>query len=136
VEVVFAMAMAAVMFLALYSGLAGGFAIMRLTRENTRATQIMVEKMETIRLYTFDQICDSNFIPLSFTASYYPMGGTNCGTLYYGTVMIAPVPMSVSYADDMRKVSVRLNWTTGKLPRTRMISTYVSRYGLQNYVYF
>jgi hypothetical protein len=36
----------------------------------------------------------------------------------------------------MKKVIVTLNWTTGKLPRTRSISTYVSRYGLQNYIYY
>ena len=76
VEVVFAMGTAAVMFLALYSGLTGGFAIIKLARENTRATQILVEKMETIRLYTFDQINSNGFLPASFSVPYYPLGGS------------------------------------------------------------
>ncbi len=49
VESLFAMTMASVMFAALYSGLAFGFNIIKAARENSRATQIMVEKMETIR---------------------------------------------------------------------------------------
>ena len=135
IEVLFAMGMAGLMFITLYTGLQGGFAIMRLARENTRATQILVEKMETIRLYNWDQINSNGFIPSSFTAAYYPMGGSNCGTIYTGTVSIASPGLGTSYDDDMRKVTVRLDWLTGNLPRTRSACTYVSRYGLQNYVY-
>jgi hypothetical protein len=136
VEVVFAMATAAFMFLALYSGLTGGFTIMRLARENTRATQILVEKMETIRLYSWEQITSNSFIPTNFSVPYYPMGGSNAGTIYHGTVTLGDALVGASYQNDMKKVSIRLDWQTGQLPRTRTISTYVSRYGLQNYVYF
>lgn len=135
IEVIFAMAIAGIMFVGLYAGLQGGFAIIKLARENTRATQILVEKMETIRLYTWDQINSNGFIPPTFTVAYFPMGGTNSGTTYTGTVTIADSGLGASYAADMKKISVRLDWKTGQLPRTRTISTYVSRYGLQNYIY-
>jgi hypothetical protein len=136
VEVVFAMGTPALMFLALYAGLTWGFTIMRLCRENTRATQILLEKMETVRLYTWDQVNTEGFLTPAFDVPYYPMGGTNAGTIYHGSVVIGPAPVYTSYADDMRIVTVTVNWKTGDLPRTRSISTYVSRYGLQNYVYF
>ncbi len=136
VEVVFAMGTAALMFLALYAGVTWGFAVMRLCRENTRATQILLEKMETIRLYTWDQVNSNGFLTPTFSVPYYPMGGSNTGTIYHGTLTIGPAPVYASYADDLRQVTVTINWTTGDLPRTRSISTYVSRYGLQNYVYF
>jgi uncharacterized protein (TIGR02598 family) len=136
VEVVLAMAIAGVMFVALYSGLMGGFMLMRMARENTRATQILLEKMETIRLYTWDQINDSNFVASTFTTPYYPVSSTNQGIVYYGTLTVNPSTQGTSYDDDMRRVTVTLDWNTGTIPRTRSISTYVSRYGLQNYIYF
>src|SRR3954464_142977 len=45
---------------ALMTGVTTGFFTMQLARENLRATQIMLEKVETIRLYTWDQITDTN----------------------------------------------------------------------------
>jgi hypothetical protein len=136
VEVVFAMAILGVVFLALYAGLASGFSIIKLARENTRATQILIEKMETIRLYNWDQINSNGFLLTNFTARYYPMGGvTNGGTLYTGNICVATAPIAASYAGDMKKVTVTLNWKTGELQRSRAISTYVTRNGLQNYIY-
>jgi type II secretory pathway pseudopilin PulG len=136
VEVVFAMAMAGMMFLVLYEGLASGFSIIKLARENTRASQILVEKMETVRLYTWDQINSNSFMLTNFVVAYYPMAGVNGGTLYTGVVTVSDSGLGTSYAEDMKKVTVQLKWVTGKLPRTRQTSTYVSRYGLQNYIYY
>src|ERR1051326_1593191 len=50
-------------------GLSTSFAFTRLAREDLRATQIMVERLETIRLYNWDQINGSNafVIPTTFT---------------------------------------------------------------------
>ena len=135
VETLFAISIAGVMFAALYAGLVFGFDLIRVARENSRATQIMVEKMETIRLYTWDQINSNSFLPSTFVASYYPMGGANCGTRYTGTVTVADSGLNTSYAEDMKKIIVSLNWRTGSLPRGRTNTTYVSRYGLQNYIW-
>ena len=129
------MAIAAIMFVSLYSGLAWGFTTIRLARENSRATQIMVEKMETIRLYTWDQINSNGFIPSNFVANYYPVGSTNSGVNYTGAMTIASSALGTSYADDVRKINLQLNWVTGSLPRTRSLTTYISRNGLQNYIY-
>jgi hypothetical protein len=35
----------------------------------------------------------------------------------------------------MRMLTVNLSWKTGDIPRTRQFSTFISRNGLQNYVY-
>jgi len=89
IEVLVATAIIGVVFLCLYSGLAYGFTMIKFSRENQRATQILVEKMDTIRLYNWTQITDPNYVPRSFTNSYYPAGGaTACGTIYTGTVEI------------------------------------------------
>ena len=52
VEVVFSIALVSVLFVSLYGGIASGFGLVNLARENLRANQIIVEKMETIRLTT------------------------------------------------------------------------------------
>lgn len=137
IESLFAMAMAGVMFAALYSGLAFGFSLIKVARENTRATQILVEKMETIRLYTWTQITNVGFVPITkFTVPYYSVDGTNSGLLYTGQISIAACPLTTSYADTMKKVTIRLDWgQLGNTNRTRLMSTYVTRNGLQNYVW-
>ena len=52
---------------AMLTGLTSGFFTMQLARENVRATQILLEKVETIRLYDWDQINSNGFIPPTFT---------------------------------------------------------------------
>ena len=135
IEVLVCTAVIGVVFVSLYAGMASGVSTMQMARHNLRATQILVEKMETIRLYNWDQIT-TNFIPTTFSTTYYPSGTTNQqGVVYTGKVIISKPDLNANYDDDMRLIEVELNWTTGSLPRTRSVSTLYSRYGLQNYVY-
>lgn len=139
VEAMVAMAIMGTTMGALLSGFASGFFTMRMTRENLRATQIMLEKMETIRLYSWSQVTNTGFIPPTFTAPYDPQATTGQqGAAYQGTMTITDVPVGAidaSYAPDMKKVVVTVNWTTCNLNRTRQFQSYISRYGLQDYVY-
>jgi hypothetical protein len=48
---------------------------------------------------------------------------------------ITDAPIASSYAPDMKMVKVTLNWKTGNLSRTRDFTSYVSRYGMQDYIY-
>ncbi len=120
---------------ALLSGFTSGIFSMQMARENLRATQIMLEKVETIRLYSWDQINDPDFIPRSFTATYDPQGAPNVGLVYNGTVELTPAPVSSSYSNQMVMITVRVNWKTGNLSRVREFTSYISRHGLQQYVY-
>jgi type II secretory pathway pseudopilin PulG len=136
VEVIIAMAIFGMSAVAFFAGISWGFSVVKVARENLRSTQIMAEKMDTIRLYTFDQITSNNFVPPTFIASYY--GPTNGGGLLYtGAVTIAAFNLQnpPSYSNDLRIVSVDLSWTSGGVPRTRSMSTLVSRNGLQSYIY-
>jgi hypothetical protein len=137
VDALFAMVMAGVMFMALYAGLAFGFNVIKMARENTRATQIMLEKMETVRLYTWTQLTNVGFVPTNkFTVPYYAVGTNNNSSLIYtGQVVIEPSGVDASYAGSMRKITIKLEWCPTGLMRTREMSTYVSRNGMQTYVY-
>jgi len=131
-EAIVAMAILGIMVIALYAGITSSFFTLRLAREDARATQIMLEKMEVIRLCTWEQINSNNFIPTSFTTFYYP-AATN-GLAYTGTVTITNTPFSLEYTGDMKLITVQISWVTQGLARNRKISTYFSRYGVQNYL--
>lgn len=119
---------------AMLTGITSGFFTMQLARENLRATQILLEKVETIRLYSWDQINTTNFIPTTFTSRYDPNSASQ-GLTYSGTMVITNAPVASSYSNDMKMVTVKLDWKTGNLSRTRTFTTYVSRDGLQSYIY-
>ena len=136
VEVSVGMAIVGTVVTALFSGFTTGFFTMKMSRENLRATQIMLEKVETIRLYSWDQINTFNFIPNTFTNVYDPQAANGQqGTVYSGTLTISNAPIGSTYADKLKLVTVTLNWKTGNLNRTRSFNSYISRYGLQDYIY-
>ncbi|HVK57260.1 MAG TPA: hypothetical protein VM735_00650 [Candidatus Kapabacteria bacterium] len=136
VEILVAVVVLAIMFVSLYSGFSAGFAVIQLARENLRATQILQEKMETIRLYTWDQINTAGFVPTNFVEQFYSVG-TNAagGVAYTGIVSIANAPITESYSNELKTVRIRLQWLSAKVVRTREMETLVTRNGLQNYIY-
>jgi uncharacterized protein (TIGR02598 family) len=137
VEVVIAMAVVGVCAIALLSGISSGMLTMQMARENMRATQIMVQRTETLRLYSWDQLITTNFIQTSFDEPYDP-NATNGGqgVVYHGMVTLSSVPMATAYSDEMKQVTISLNWTTGRINRSRTLTTFVARNGLQNYIYY
>jgi type II secretory pathway pseudopilin PulG len=139
VEVLIGVAVVGTLFVTLYAGFSSGFMVIQAARENLRATQILQEKMETIRLYSWDQINTPGFMPEKFQAPFYAVEGhgdpETPGLTYYGTVEIAPTPLTESYSTNLRRVKITLKWQSGQIERTREVETFVSRYGLQNYVY-
>jgi len=135
VEAVVGVGAMGLLVVCLYTGMTSGFSTVRLARENLRATQVIQEKFETIRLYTWDQINDATFIPSSFTASLYTGNGQTVQSAYRGTVKISTAGISEAYGDDLRLATITVNWTSGSLPRSRTMSSFVARYGLQNYIY-
>jgi type II secretory pathway pseudopilin PulG len=140
VETMVAMAVAGVMIAALLGGLTWSTMLIRISRENLRASQILVEKMEVVRLLSWDQLTASNVIPGSFTAPYYATGLSNSvvsGPTFYGSISIAPPrqsPLQAAYTNDMRVISVQITWTNQGMAYSKQLSSYVSRYGIQNYL--
>jgi type II secretory pathway pseudopilin PulG len=124
------------MALSLYVGMSQGFSVVQLARENLRATQILQEKMEAVRLISWTQLNTPGFVPPTFTAPFYAteQDGTG-GLMYSGQVIITNFPFSQSYSSDLRMVVAEVTWMAGSVPRYRSMCTLVSEYGLQNYIY-
>ena len=131
-EVMFAVGIISVVFVSLYAAITQGFAVIQTARENLRATQIMQEQVEILRILNWDQIT-TNASPWGYQASFYPAGGTNQGVTYSGNIIITNAPVAGGYAGDVRLAIVSLNWQGGNVRRQRELRTLVSHYGLHNY---
>ena len=117
-----------------------GLFVMQLARENSRASQIMLERLESVRLYNWTEVTNVGYVPTTFTDYYDPTAPAGMqGTVYSGTLAVADpffggtVPV---YSNSMKQFTVTVSWnTSGRVPHTRSLTTYVAKDGLQNYVY-
>ena len=136
-EVILSIMTIAIIGAALMGAFAYGFQIMRLVRENQRATQIMLEKIETVRLYSWDQLLTPGFVPATFTDVYDPQAPEgHQGIVYNGSLAITNFPSSANYQSAIKELVITLSWqTSGDISRTRKLTTLVAKDGIQNYVY-
>jgi hypothetical protein len=139
VEVMVAILLLTTITVAFYGALASGCSVLQTTREDLRATQILTQKTEAIRLCTWSQLAN-----VAFREFYDPLGATNGsgGVCYYGKINIGPatdIPNTSAYFGRMCLVTVNLSWTnyngTKALPHQRQMQTEVARYGLQHYLW-
>ncbi|HKQ38808.1 MAG TPA: hypothetical protein VJ063_12075 [Verrucomicrobiae bacterium] len=133
-EALFGVAIIGTVFVSLYTGMATGFTSIRDSQENLRATQIMLEKFETLRLYNWDQINTAGFIPPTFTTTYAPTEGSQ-GITYSGRVTIKQPANGDVYNTDMREFTITLSWKSNRVTHNRTFTSYVAKYGIQNYIY-
>jgi Tfp pilus assembly protein PilE len=130
VEAVFAVLAAAVMLIALYASFTTGFSILKVTREDLRATQIILDRMERVRLSPYTQLANQSVYPASLTETNGPGG-----TAYTVTFATAPrATLSPFYRSNVLEVTVEVAWQSGNVKRKRSMQTYVARSGIQSYV--
>ena len=137
VEVLIAFGVGGIVFVTLYAGLARGFSAVDSAHQYLRATQILTEKLEVIRLYSWSQINTPGFIPATFTDYYHPStnGGNNSGIAYSGTIILTNAAVQTPYTNSMRRVIAQINWVRGGVTNQQRMETFVSQYGVQNYIY-
>jgi prepilin-type N-terminal cleavage/methylation domain-containing protein len=140
-EVLVAVFVIAVVTLSLYAGLGTGFMLIDSAREDLRATQILTQKAEAIRLCTYSSLSNC---PISFVERYDPSNTNNSmtGTTYSGTITTnvpAQIPDTAAYKTNMCLATITINWTNyyGKptAAHSRTMQTLVARYGIQNYIW-
>lgn len=135
VEVLVAVGVGGIVFLSLYTGLAQGFSYVKRAHERLRATQILTEKLEVTRLYSWSQINTPGFIPATFTEYYYPITTNNPGIAYTGTFIVTNAVVSAAYQDNMRRAIVEITWGGRGITNRQSMETLISEYGVQNYIY-
>jgi type II secretory pathway pseudopilin PulG len=151
IEVLAAVLIAAILLTAVFASISGTFSLLTTTREDLRATQIIVSRLEALHLEAWgstnqaSQLFDTTLVPRTFSDYFYPQGlngTTNQGTVYGGTVTIytnLSLSPSSSYGNSMALIVISVSWTNSRYGVTtahsRSMSTYISSRGVQNYVY-
>lgn len=136
-EAIVAVSLVGMMLVSLYAGFSTGFTLVRSARENLRATEILTQRTELIRLCSWSQLQDHKYLGSKFTERYNPAGASDDtrGTLYWGTVELGtPENLPAAYRDNIRLVTISLKWTNWNasppIASQRDVQTCVSRYGL------
>jgi prepilin-type N-terminal cleavage/methylation domain-containing protein len=132
IEAVVTVAIMGLLFVVFYSAIPTTMSLVRWCRENERVTQILTEKFETIRLYSWDQVSSNGFIPPTFIVGIDP-SVSNSLPYYTGTVTIAEAPIGESYKSNLLQITVEVKWTSSLRLQTRTMSSFFSKYGLQTY---
>lgn len=152
IEVLAAVVIAAIVLTAVFAGISGTFTLLNTAREDLRATQIIVSRLEGIHLEAWGsgtnqptQLFNTTLVPRTFTDYFYPLGlnsTTNQGTVYSGTITITtnlnlnPQP---SYANSLALVTITVTWVDSgygvTTPHSRSMSTIIAQRGMQNYIY-
>ena len=139
VEVMIGSAIVGIFFLSFFAMTGTGFNMVKSSRENLRATQIMLNRLEGVRLFNWNQLTQTNLLPATFTENYDPTATNgNVGTVYSGTMVVSTPTMNptATYSSNgVKQVTVQIIWNSGGKSHTRSMSTYVTQYGAQNYVF-
>jgi hypothetical protein len=123
----------------LYGAFSAGFPVIQSTRGNLRATQIVMQKAEALRLFTWSQVCDTN----NHRKPLFVEPQDSRGDVQYAGYITSAVPAAGDLANaarsHMRPVTVTLSWTNyhGAKPivQTREIHTRLARNGTPKYIW-
>ena len=124
---------------ALYGAFSTGFSMIKVSREDVRATQILLQQMETIRVSAYNKLTDPASYPTNTTVYFDEKnkasgkGGTAYTVTFNAQHLPSPKPQSQFYT-NMMQVTVSASWLSGNVQRSRSMQTYVSKQGLQQYV--
>jgi hypothetical protein len=110
-----------------------GFRTIKLSQEDVRADQILMQKLESIRVYDWSKMNNTYILP-NFTNSFSTTNSVH-GVTYNGVLTIAPFGPSTgeSYTNTLRQVTASISWVSDGLSHTRTMTTLVSQNGIQTY---
>src|SRR5262249_49140410 len=122
-ETVVAVLISGVMLPPLFTGLGFAFSGVQEMRDGLPAPPIFLQRMESIRLASFNALQNPAAYPVTSTEYYSPSGKAsgNGGTVYTLTYNWASGLSSLppSYRSNMMVVTVTAAWKSGSVPRTR-----------------
>jgi prepilin-type N-terminal cleavage/methylation domain-containing protein len=149
-EVMVGAVIAAIILAAIFAGISNSFAMITLSREDMRATQIIVSRMEGLHLEAWgngtnqpSQLFNPTITPTNFTDYFYPDtsgGQTNRGVAYTGTLTLTTnvtLTPTTTYANAMALVTITVQWrdSSRNNQHNRSMTTYIAQNGMQNYIY-
>jgi len=101
-------------------------------QDNERATQILVDKLDSIRLYNWEQLTNGS-VKTNFVVALDPLDA-NSPLYFTGKVAIAQSSITETYRSNIVQVTVTVNWVTGSRPQNQSMTTLIAQYGIQSYI--
>ena len=135
-EAMVAIAAGAVLLTALYGAITYSYGAVRLAREDLRATQVLVEQMEKVRLTPYANLGNyTTNVPMANGGSgtYTISLTTNVPTMAQLTPPGVSNP-NVLYTNSLLMITATATWTNNNIPRVRTMQTYAARNGTQSYI--
>ncbi len=119
---------------ALCGGFSLGFRTIKLSQEEVRADQILMHKLESVRVYNWSLITN-NYIPTNFSTSFSTTTGAVHGVTYDGSIMVVPFTSAggETYSSTLRQVTASISWYSEGLTHTRTMTSLISQNGIQTY---
>ena len=132
-ETLVAMTILTFVVVSLYAAFSFGFACINVAREDLRADQVLVQKLETLREYDWSSLTNG-YVLTNSIAVFSSEGGIEYGV----TMSITPAPVTESYSNTLRQVTASVFWSSGGrfgsgVDHRRSMTTLVSQNGLQTY---
>src|SRR5215831_4561235 len=84
IETVVAFGILALVIFSFYAALSTGFTTIRVSQEDVRADQVLMQKLETLRVYHWTTIFTNGYIPTNFLAGFSVTNGVTNGVVYNG----------------------------------------------------
>ena len=139
IETVVSLPIAAIALVSLYACFSEGFTVVGQSRENLRATQIMLKQLERIRVSPYNELTNTVYNPLTVTDYFDPTDQTNGGGGTVYSVTLSPTVPAVgtlpeSYRTNMLLITIGISWNSGNVLHTNWMQTYSARNGIQSYL--
>jgi hypothetical protein len=132
IETILAVGILGFLVTSLYTTFWFGFNVIKLSQEDVVANQVLVQKMELLRVYDWPTVTGGSTMPTSFTNTF-PGSASAPGAQYIGTITVARAPLTESYSNSLRQVTVSMSWESSGIIRTRDMTTLVAINGIQTY---
>jgi hypothetical protein len=139
IETVVSLPIVAVGLVSLYACFSEGFSVVGQSRENLRATQIMIKQVERIRLSPYTQLTNTVYNPQTVTDYFDPTDQPNGGGGTTYTITLTPTVPAVgtlpeAYRTNMLLVTLGISWPAGNPQHTNWMQAYVAQNGIQSYL--
>ncbi len=134
VETIVAVVLCSIMVGALYACFGFGFSAVRTTREDLQATQILLSRLERVRLCTWPQVTNPLYNPPASTGYFDAKNKRTPCTITFKAVTPPFGSLPEAYRSQVLLVTVDVSWTSDNLQHKRSMQTYVAHQGMNSYV--
>ena len=129
------------MFVSVCTGVGAGLKSTEVSRQNARAAQILIGKLECLRVLNWPDLSAPGALATTFTAPYEMDGATaktlgmnvsSTNAFFQGKLSLKPSTTGESYSTNVLQVTAEVTWSFASRNFSRSVETLISAHGIQN----